>query len=128
MLCSPHGPAEDGNPKQFLFRYPAKVKCGETLNKHGNIDVTLMVRHENVLPFRVDLAQAFNVHRHAADCEDYLGPEGRDALHVLTVGIKGSKQNYQESRRHGDQKDHKQLEAIRHGEAGDFNSTNIKDS
>jgi hypothetical protein len=37
---------------------------------------------------------------------------------MFSVAIKNSEQDYQESRRYGDHRDHKQLEAVNHGDAG----------
>src|SRR6266536_1514259 len=109
MLCRPHRPAKKGNPKQFSFRYPAKLKSREALNQYGDVDVALMINHKNILLFRIELAQAIDLHSHAANLNNQPGPESGDSMHMLAVGIKDSNQDYQESRWHGDHRDHKQL-------------------
>src|SRR5215468_4785282 len=70
MLCSPHCPTKKGNPKEFAFRYPAQLKSRQALNQNRYIDMALMVCHENILPFWIDIAQTSNFQSHATDNED----------------------------------------------------------
>ena len=43
-------------------------------------------------------------------------PQTGDSVDIFPVAIKESEQDYQKSRRHGDHRDHKQLEAVKHGD------------
>ena len=76
-----------------------------------------MIHHENILLFRIDLTQAVDPHSHPANCEDQPSPQSGDSIRRFAAVIKGSKQNDEKSRQHGDGTDHKQLEAKKHEDA-----------
>src|SRR5262249_30563391 len=116
MLCSPHRPTQKGNPKEFAFRYPAQLKSRQALNQNRYVDMALMVCHENILPFWIDMTQTSNFQSYATDNEDDPSPQTSDSIRISPVAIQKSEQDYHESRRHGDQRDQKQLEAIKHGD------------
>src|SRR6266849_8903099 len=97
MSRRPHGPAKEGHPEQLPFRDPAKLKLRKTLNQHRDVEVALMINHENVLLPRIQVGQAIHFERNTADCEHHPRPKSADPINMLTGGIEKPNENRHES-------------------------------
>ena len=96
------------------LRALAKLKREQSLDQHRNVDVALMVDHENIAPAGFHVLQPFNPQLDAAYPEDYPGPELVDAVDDLAVRIERTENDGDHGQRDRNRGEDRQLKRIKH--------------
>src|SRR5581483_2242348 len=73
-------PAEEGDVGERLFRDPAELEARQTLYHHGNVDVALMVRDEDVGTAAVQPLKAGDLEIDAGGFQNCARPKAPDAI------------------------------------------------